>query len=192
MKKIILIIFLSISINLFAQENIPLPTSSIVNSTKLIEGQVKSIQQNFSAFSKSMNDVLNKMTFFLNINTKILRPLLTIKNYKKIDKTIVKTLTEGSFIYVDSIRYQLIGKDSLAIKIFSQNDTYTNESNYRISIKENLETKKPLQLHMNMKNEEKKKPLEKKITDTFDYKIVKKEYQNTNHYNTIEIVKTYH
>ncbi len=189
MKKTIVIFLTLISLNSLAQTEDKYP--QLISSTKLVEGTVESVTQSFSEFSKSMESVFNELTFFMELDMKILTPLTSIKNHKKIEGNILESLTNGSFIYVDSVNYYPINKDSLYIKIYSQNKKFACQNSYRICINENAKNKDSFKFNMKMKVDGKNEDIENIKGDSFDYKIVQKEYKDELNYNTIEILKTY-
>ncbi|MCU4163772.1 hypothetical protein [Carboxylicivirga caseinilyticus] len=191
MKETLLILSAFIAFNAFAQTQSQKLSPQIVNATKLAEGVVENVNQRVNELSQSMGNFMNEMTFFIELDSKIIIPLTSIKNHKKVEDNILESLKNGPILLIDSITYYPIDKDSLCIRISSQNEKFASHNTYRICINEKEKKDASLNYKMQINVDKRNENLENEEGDSFDYSIVKKENKDDLNYNAIEIIKTY-
>nr|WP_321408994.1 hypothetical protein [uncultured Carboxylicivirga sp.] len=191
MKETIVILFVFIAFNAFAQTQSQKLSPQIINTTILAEGVVENVNQRVNELYQSIGNLMNEMTFFVELDSKIIIPLTSIKYHKKVEDNILESLKNGPFIFIDSITYYPIDKDSLYIRISSQNEKFASQNTYRICINEKEKKDVSLNYKMQIQVDKRNQNLENEEGDSFDYSIVKKENKDDLNYKTIEIIKTY-
>jgi len=114
MKSLLWILLTMISISLNAQTNFHSPTDSLLKKF----GQEKP--------NTGLSDLMD-------VDSRIIHSMPTIHDYKKINARI-NELSNNYIRLLDSVDYYMIGKDTLIVKVYSQNYAYQSRNSYKLGI----------------------------------------------------------
>lgn len=156
MKKSILFYLLLLSINVNGQTTIHIPLDLLIKNIGLEKGS-KDVQS------------------LVDIDLKIIQFFPTFSDYKNIDVRL-KSVPKEYIRYIDSLDYFLLKKDTLVVKLYSQDYAYQSKNSYKLAItqtdkKNNLTL---FNLYYDIKIKPKIEDFEIFEKHQFDFTIIKK------------------
>jgi hypothetical protein len=173
MKNLLWILLTIISISLHAQPNEHSPMDSLLKKF----GQEK------------LNTGLPNL---MDVDSRIIHSMPTIPDYKNINARI-NELPNDYIRLLDSVDYFMIGKDTLIVKVYTQNYAYQSRNSYKLGVKKqsNNDSLRLYNIFYDMKMKAIIEDYPNFMNRQFEYKIFVKEIDDIKTTKRIIITKNY-